>query len=298
MIAKSVGATKKASRQVTKRKRIAVIASPEKAGASDVLERVKRWAASRAEVTFAELTFDSRAAMAQATKPELLFVLGGDGTLIGAIHGLAEAQIPIVGINLGKLGYLADFTIDELEREGDFIVGDSLPLTRRAMMEVALHSGGATQISLAVNDCVIHAGTPFHMIELRVDADGIDVTNVRGDGVIASTATGSTAHNLSAGGPILEPNAEHFILTPICPHALTYRPLVLESTRRISIRAMEANIGTTASIDGRVQHPFQVGDEIVITRYAHDALLVRNPKHSPWHALRRKLMWGEGPNNH
>lgn len=276
------------------RQRIAVIGSPEKAGVPDAMARIKTWINGRADLVFSDVTFDSTPSLQHA--PDLLIVLGGDGTLLGAVHGLGRQQIPILGVNLGKLGFLADFTIDELEREGEFIFASDPPVTRRALMDVHLRCAhGETHSTLAVNDCVILAGPPFHMIELRVDADGDDVTLVHGDGLILATPSGSTAHNLSAGGPILEPTAESFILTPICPHALTYRPLVVESRRKIVVRAGEVNIGTTAVIDGRIRHPFQVGDEIVITRYDRDFLLVRNPKRSPWHALRKKLMWGEGP---
>jgi NAD+ kinase len=136
------------------------------------------------------------------------------------------------------------------------------------------------------------------MIELRVGVDGDEVAHIRGDGLIVATPSGSTAHNLAAGGPILEPTGAAFILTSICPQALSYRPLVLDARRRIDIRLVQANPGTTVVTDGRVLTPFQTGDRIVITRYAADFLLVRNPRHSEWHALRRKLRWGEGPTMH
>jgi NAD+ kinase len=274
--------------------RVAIIGSPEKPAARESLERVRAWAARHAQVVFTEITFDSERALAAG--PHVLIVLGGDGTLIGAVHGLGERQIPIVGVNLGKLGYLADFTVEQLEHEGAFLFGDDVPITRRALLDVSFEpTGGPPQRTLAVNDCVLLAGAPFHMIDLTVAADDDEITFIRGDGLIVATASGSTAHNLSAGGPILEPTAESFILTPICPHALTYRPLVLDSRRRIIVRASTVNAGTTASIDGRIRHPFQLGDRVVITRHPANFLLVRNPKHSAWHALRRKLKWGEGP---
>ncbi len=285
-----------ASGKVTQRvRRVALIGSPDKPAARDVLERTRRWVADRAEVVFSDTTYDGQRAL--GSRPDLLMVLGGDGTLIAAVHSLREHQLPIVGVNLGKLGYLADFTIEELEREGDFLFSGELPITRRTMMEVSLdHVDGRGFRSPAVNDCVILAGRPFHMIRMIVEADGDEVANVRGDGLIVATPSGSTAHNLAAGGPIVEPTGEAFILTPICPQALTYRPLVMDARRRIVVRIVQANEGTTVAIDGRVLRPFQTSDRIVITRYGADFLLVRNPKHSEWHALRRKLRWGEGPN--
>lgn len=277
--------------------RVALMGSPDKAGAAETLERARHWLVTRAEVVFGAITYDSQRALAE--RPDLLMVLGGDGTLIAAVHSLREHQVPILGINLGKLGYLADFTIEELEREGDFLFSGQLPLTRRAMMDVCLeHMDGRAMRSPAVNDCVVLAGPPFHMIQVTVAVDGDEVADVRGDGLIVATPSGSTAHNLAAGGPILEPTGEAFIMTPICPQALTYRPLVLNAKRRIVVRVTQANTGTTLAIDGRTSHAFQVNDRVVITRYGADFLLVRNPKRSEWHALRRKLRWGEGPNIH
>lgn len=278
-------------------RRVAILGSPDKDGVAQVLDRARRWVGARAEVVFCELTFDGHHAV--AAQPDLMIVLGGDGTLIAAVHSLREQQLPIVGVNLGKLGYLADFTIEELEQEGGFLFSGKLPITRRAMMNVSVGRLDGREIQLpAVNDCVVVAGPPFHMIQLTVSVDGDEVAHVRGDGLIIATPSGSTAHNLAAGGPIVEPTGESFILTPICPQALTYRPLVMDARRRIVIRVVQANSGTTATVDGRTCMPFQASDHIVISRYGADFLLVRNPKRSEWHALRRKLRWGEGPNMH
>lgn len=277
--------------------RVAVMGSPDKPEARATMDRLGAWLADRAEVVYQDITYDSQRAL--AAQPDLLIVLGGDGTLIAAVHNLRERQLPILGINLGKLGYLADFTVEELEREGDFLFSGELPITRRAMMDIRLqHVDGRESHSPAVNDCVILAGAPFHMIEVTVQVDDDEVANVRGDGLIIATPSGSTAHNLAAGGPIVEPTGEAFILTPICPQALTYRPLVMNMRRRIVLRVRQANAGTTVAMDGRVHHPFHASDKIVISRYEAEFQLVRNPKRSEWHALRRKLRWGEGPNMH
>ena len=120
----------------TKVERVAIVASPDKPAATETLRRMQRWLHGRAEIVFAELTYDSRRALPQ--QPDLLFVLGGDGTLIAAVHSLGQHQIPILGVNLGKLGYLADFTIEELEREGDFLFAGRLPINRRIMINVTL----------------------------------------------------------------------------------------------------------------------------------------------------------------
>lgn len=275
--------------------RVAIIGSPAKPNAGATLDRTRDWIGNRAEVVFAELTYESWRALPH--KPDLLFVLGGDGTLITAVHGMGQQQVPVLGINLGKLGYLAEFTIEQLERDGDFLFRSNFPITRRIMLDVAIYDAeqGATSHRPAINDCVILAGPPFHLIGLTVLADGQEVANFRGDGVIVATASGSTAHNLSAGGPILEPTAEAMVLTPLAPHSLTFRPLVLDAERRVEVLVREANTGTTLVVDGREQYPFRLRDRVTITRFAADALLVRNPQRSVWHALRQKLGWGRNP---
>ncbi len=273
--------------------RVAIIGSPEKAAAVDSLERTVRWAGARAEVVFAEITFESLRAIDK--RPDLLFVLGGDGTLITAVHNLGVRQVPIVGINLGKLGFLAEFTIEQLEQQSDFLFNHELPVTRRVMLDVRIGNGEQTFQTMAVNDCVVLAGPPYRMVELIAEADADEVMQFRGDGLIVATASGSTAHNLSAGGPILEPTAESILLTPICPHALTFRSLALDVKRRVTVRALRCNEGTTVVVDGRVSRPFRAGEHISICRHPADFLLVRNPRQSAWHALRRKLKWGDSP---
>ena len=274
-------------------KRVAILGSPDKPLAESAVARLRRWLEDRAEVVFARLTYESAAVIDHT--PDLLFVLGGDGTLISAVHGLGAHQVPIVGVNLGKLGFLADFTLDDLERNGEFLF-NSPPVTRRVMLEVSLErADGGTFVSPAVNDCVVLAGPPFRLIELLVACDGDRVMNLRGDGVICSTASGSTAHNLSAGGPILEPTSQSLLLTPICPHALSFRPVAVDVSHEIIIEAREVNAGTTVSIDGRVLRPFAAGDRLRLRRYGSDFLLVRNPTDSVWTALRKKLKWGDSP---
>ncbi|MBN2447099.1 MAG: NAD(+)/NADH kinase [Phycisphaerae bacterium] len=276
-------------------KRVALIGSPDKPAAVDMLDRVRHWLRGRAREVFAEITYDSAAAL--PSKPDLIIVLGGDGTLIRVVHGLGQQQIPILGINLGKLGYLAEFTPEKLEREGEFLFTDGIPVTRRLLLEVCLeHPNGHQVRSPVVNDGVILAGAPFRMIEMAVESDGDQVADIRGDGLIVATPSGSTAHNLSAGGPILEPTAAAFILTPVCPHSLTYRPVVMDGSRVIEVRIKAGNEGTMVSIDGQTTWPFRTGDRLRVQRYAADFLLVRNPQYSIWRSLRRKLMWGAGPN--
>ncbi len=274
-------------------RRAAIVGSPDKPAAARTLPRLRDWLARRVEVSYAEVAADGAGAL--ATQPDVLFVLGGDGTLISVVSSLGVHQIPIVGVNHGKLGFMADFTIEELERSGEFLFRAALPVTRRLMLDVRMENGEAHFRAPAVNDCAIHAGAPFRMVELRVEVDGDEVARMRGDGLIVSTPSGSTAHNLAAGGPILEPTASSIILTPLCPHALTFRPIVLDAGRTIRIHVNASNPGTHTVVDGRNVWPYHDGDRVTISRYPADFLLVRNPQHTVWHALRRKLMWGTPP---
>jgi NAD+ kinase len=275
--------------------RVAAIGSPDRRlNAAATLDRLRRWLSTRAELIFDELTYEAQRAAEK--NPDLLFVLGGDGTLITAVQKLGRHQIPIVGVNIGKLGYLADFTIGELEQSGDFLFQGPLPFTRRVILDVRIESaGGESREIPAVNDVVIHAGAPFRMIDIAVKADGAELVEVTGDGLIVATPSGSTAHNLAAGGPILEPTSQQVILTPICPHSLTHRPLTLDVHRKIVVTVLRANEGTAAVIDGTTQFAFQPGDRLCLTRFESDFLLVRNPSQSDWHALRHKLDWGRRP---
>ena len=149
--------------------------------------------------------------------------------------------------------------------------------------------------SLGLNDCVIHAGPPFRMIQLAVRIDGQLLTEIRGDGVIIASPSGSTAHNMSAGGPILEPGVQAIVLTPLCPHSLTHRPIVVECASTIEVTAHTVNVGTTVSIDGQISSPFRAGDVLTIRRSEENFKLVKNPKYSRWHTLVTKLNWGRPP---
>ena len=225
-----------------------------------------------------------------------LIVFGGDGTLIGVARSLGAKQLPLVGVNIGKLGFLAEFSPDELKESFERIIRDDTLVTRRIALHVTVrHSEGVRDTSLAINDCVIHAGPPYRIIRLGVSINGEHLTTVGGDGLIVCTPSGSTAHNLSAGGPIVQPRVPAIVLSPMNPHSLTHKPLVVESDSTIEIHASEVNEGSTAIIDGQVTFPLQPGDRITVRRFESDYLLVRNPLYTRWHKLVTKLHWGRSP---
>ena len=163
-------------------------------------------------------------------------------------------------------------------------------ICQRMMLEVLLDEPQAAL--LALNDCVIHAGPPFRVIELDVQVDGEHLTTISGDGLIVATPGGSTAHNMSAGGPILQPGIRAFVLTPLSPHSLTHRPLVVEYDASIYVSVSQANPGTVVSIDGQLTTPLQAGAGLTIKRSPIEFPLIRNPKNNCFHTLVTKLQWG------
>ena len=171
----------------------------------------------------AELSLDGELAL-QAGAGRVI-VLGGDGTLLGVSRSLGSHQVPLVGVNLGKLGFLAEFTVEELQQQFDRVVSDESLIEQRMLLQVAVLRLRTVRFeSLSVNDCVVRAGPPFRMVNLSIAIDGLPLTVVRGDGLIVSTPNGSTAHNLSAGGPIVQSGVKAIVLTPLCPHSLTPPP--------------------------------------------------------------------------
>ena len=276
-------------------KKVFFLANPDKPNADSALAELRRFADSRCQVVGAELGLDGQAAVDAGA--DYIVIIGGDGTLIGVARSLGADQLPLVGINIGKLGFLAEFSVAEFKSCFDQILSDPALVRRRTVLETAVHhNGGVRSKSIAVNDCVIQAGAPFRLITLGVSIGGIRLTEMVGDGLIICTPSGSTAHSLSAGGPILQPGIDAIVLTPLCPHSLTHKPLVIERDSVIEVSALTVNEGTTAIIDGQVLCPLEPGDTVTVRRFPTDMLRVRHPDRARWHNLVAKLHWGKGPN--
>lgn len=240
---------------------------------------------------------------------DLVLVLGGDGTLLSAARRLAGRQVPLMGVNFGRLGFLASFSPEEFEHHLDALSAGRLPISRRRALEGSvLPADAPTEIcdptsvsrwrrfvSMALNDAVITAGPPFHMIELQMGVDGQPGVRYFGDGVIVSTPSGSTAYNISAGGPILSPDVGALCITPICPHSLSFRPVVVSDQSTVLIEATYVNAGTTFFCDGQASTRLASGERVVIRRSLHDVLLVENPHNRQWRSLAEKLHWAVGP---
>lgn len=230
---------------------------------------------------------------------DFAIVLGGDGSIISAARYLSEANVPVIGVNLGRLGFLAEFSVAEFTQAADAILSGKAPVERRMMLgcRVREKTEGSREkfYSKAVNEVFITAGPPFHVIELKIQVDGEDVARCVGDGLVVSTPTGSTAYSLSANGPILAGSMEAIVLTPICPHSLSFRPIVIAATSVIEIACMRINEGTTVSADGQVSWSLSFGDIVNVAREQSSFLVVNNPMRTRWDTLATKLGWARQP---
>ncbi len=224
---------------------------------------------------------------------DLAVVAGGDGTLLSVARIAAPKGIPILGVNLGGLGFLTELAPDELFAGIEKILDGDYHLEERHALRVRYRHGGRIRKEyLLLNDAVITKGALSRMITLDVLVDGDDVATCIADGLIVSSATGSTAYNLSAGGPILDPRMSAFVIAPICPHTMTYRPLVVPGTVRVEVRLRRTSEAVYLTLDGQVGFPMKPGDSIEVDRHPDPVRLVRVARRTFFEVLRRKLSWG------
>jgi len=229
---------------------------------------------------------------------DLIVVLGGDGTLIGMADRIAQsgADVPIVGVNFGSLGFLTEITLPELYPSLEAVLDGTAEIDERMMLRSrTLRDGVVYADRLALNDVVITKGALSRIIELSVAIGDRPVMRVRADGLIIASPTGSTAYNLAAGGPILHPAVDALLLTPIAPHMLTNRPVVIPASSEVRVRpAMNgSNEEVFVTIDGQSGHALQSDDEICITRADRPLRLVRASTRTYFDVLRQKLKWSE-----
>lgn len=228
-----------------------------------------------------------------AAAADLAVVLGGDGTLLAAARLLGDRQVPIVAINWGGLGFLTEVTLEEMYPALERVLGGQFVTQSRMMMEVLLsRKGQPVTRSRALNDVVINKGTLSRMIELEARVDGQYVSKFRADGLIVSTPTGSTAYNISAGGPIMYPAMAAMIMTPICSHTLTNRPIVLPESVKIEISLRSAQDDVFVTVDGQVGLSFQLDDSILVQKSEVELKLVAPADKNYFDVLRGKLKWG------
>ena len=223
-------------------------------------------------------------------------VFGGDGSIISAARQLSQMNVPVIGVNIGKLGFLAEFSVSELKEHFDDIISGKARVEKRMMLSCKVSQQGKEIFcSSAINDVFITAGPPFRMIELKMSVDGQPLASCVSDGLIISTPTGSTAYNLSAGGPILSANMEAMVITPMCPHSLSFRPIVINADSKVDVTAVRANEGTTLSVDGQVSCKLTAEEVVRVERAKAGFLIVDNPTRTQWDTLATKLSWAEKP---
>ena len=226
---------------------------------------------------------------------DLLLALGGDGTILAAAREAAPHAVPILPINLGGLGFLTSFTRDELYPAlEDALAGRAAISERVMLLAERLHGEAVLTQQRVLNDAVLHKGAQGRMIEMELHIDGGFVCRYRADGLIVATPTGSTAYSMSAGGPIVEPRVESIQITPICPHTLSDRPVVVHDSSNIELRFVgDGSEAVFLTMDGQIGVPMQPGDRVRITRAPERLKLIHPPKKSYFEILRNKLKWGE-----
>src|SRR5580658_8564715 len=264
-------------------KTIGVISRPRRANLSLVVPALLKWLAEHGQrVVYDEETACALPAPASAlsrdqvaAQSDLLLVLGGDGTLLAAARVAASRCIPVLPINMGSLGFLTSFTVDELYPALEETLAGRSSMSQRTMLQVELmRAGKVLDLQHVLNDAVVNKSALARMIELELSIDGDFVCRYRADGLVIATPTGSTAYSLSAGGPIVHPAVEAFVITPICPHTLTNRPLVIPDAVTIEIDFHAGDDSVFLTLDGQVGIELLPGDRIVVRKAAEKLRLV------------------------
>jgi NAD+ kinase len=280
-------------------RRIGVVAKRSSREAIQSAHELARWLDERdVEVALDEVSVragdaDSAATFDSSGNYDLVIVLGGDGTLLSVARSLPEGT-PILGVNMGHLGFLTEVKRTEMFQVLESLFSGDLELEERAMMDVELRrrSGSVSRFQV-LNDAVIGKSALARIVELTLKVDGHLVARYRADGLIVSTPTGSTAYNLSAGGPIIEPGLPLVVVTPICPHTLSQRPIVIPSRCRIEVTLETPHEEVYLTLDGQEGKNMEFGDKVIVSPASRRVQLVKTPGRTFYDSLRGKLHWGE-----
>ncbi|MEK6603486.1 MAG: NAD(+)/NADH kinase [Nitrospirota bacterium] len=282
-------------------KRIGIIVKPESPDAQALLKELVPWLQARGKEPMldpptAALAGETASYQKKdlATLADMLVVLGGDGTMLAAARLVEGRPIPILGVNAGGLGFLTAVTREAACTALERVFSKSFSEEERLMLRVRVMRRGEEVIAAAaLNDAVVSKGALSHMVQLEISINGQFVTRLRGDGLIVSTPTGSTAYSMAAGGPILNPSVHALILTPICPHTLTNRPIVIPQDVLLEVVLVSKDQGAAATFDGQVGIALQPGDTVEIRASNNKTRLIRFPDRSYYDMLSNKLKWGE-----
>lgn len=272
--------------------KILVLGNASRPGVSEEAERMLPFLRQHCEVVLVDLHQEHD--LSEVARADLALVLGGDGAILRAARQMGYRQVPVLGVNLGRLGFLADLDPEDLRSCFPRVSQGDFSITRHVMFECHV-DGPAPRKFLGLNEVVVHSLPPFHMIDLHLEADGDAVARFSGDGLIVSTPVGSTAHSLSAGGPILGQELPVFVITPICPHSLTYRPVVDSAGKEYIITLGSRSEAASLIIDGQESVTLAAGQRVSIRRATVAFERVKVPGRGFYQTLREKLSWGVLP---
>lgn len=287
-------------------KRIGIVLKPHQPDALKTICQLVAWLAERditlvgtPEIEREQIEHQTGCAVHQveseklAGEVDLMLVLGGDGTMIATARLIGDQEVPVLGVNYGGLGYLAEFRIEELFSALESILSGNYRLDRRVMLAVELRRGTDTpKTSRVLNDVVINKSALARIIEIETYFDHYFVNAFRADGLIVSTPTGSTAYNLSAGGPVVFPSMNAVVITPICPFTLSNRPIVVPDNAEIELRLKTDNEDVALTLDGQVGFPMEVEDRVVIRKSRTTFNIIQPSNRNYFDVLRDKLRWG------
>ena len=280
---------------------IGIIVKPHSDVVKNTLEHLLEYLSSKSCTAILDNSVDGLLDKAVVSREELgdqcdlVITIGGDGTILNAARSLADKNVPLLGINIGRLGFLADVSPDEVDSVLDNVLSGNFLEEKRFLLTASVHRNGETIFTTdALNDVVVHVRDVARMIEFETLIDGLFVNHQRADGLVISTPTGSTAYALSSGGPILQANLDAIALVPICPHTLSNRPLVVNSNSEVDILICETKQAIAqVTCDGQTSFDVKLGDRIVIKRKENTITLLHPPGHNNFDILRAKLHWSE-----
>ncbi len=277
-------------------KNIAIIVRKDTPRAHTEAEKLSRWLSDQSLQVFCEegqklcpnaksLTKDS-----DFDQIDLVVVLGGDGTYLQAVRRLNGRKTPIIGINLGSLGFLTDNRIEELQTIMKATLNNQMDKRPRSVLKISVNG---QHHALALNDMVIERGDRTHLLNIGIYWGGQLVTETKADGMIVASPTGSTAYNLAAGGPILHPEVRAIVVTPICPHSLTTRPFIFPDDKEIELKVIGQDRTAILTVDGKKTMEINSSHTLTVSRNSQDHHIIRHPTHNFFNLLREKLKFGE-----
>jgi NAD+ kinase len=275
--------------------RIIILADTDRPEVTEPLQKLRRGIAEHVNIT-AVLEADGEP-LDDAIDADMAVAIGGDGTIMSQARRLVDHGIPLIGVNFGRFGFLAEFDVRSLTQQAPTLFTSPPPVREYMLLSVRVRDAHGSDVhrALAMNDAVITAGPPFRMIELHQFINGNDGPVLNGDGVIVSTPGGTTAYNVSAGGPIVHPDIEAMIITPLAVHSLAFRPIVAPADEQLMFTVTRANAGTTLVLDGQDTLPLSKDMSVTITRHHKRVRLVTNPLTSYWTVLLEKMRWAAPP---